>query len=314
MLIACLLGASQGGALFAQGGTDGGSLFDIPATPRALALQGAYASVVGDEGSIFVNPAGMAPIHQFALGLSYEKGLLGSRLSTGALAMRLGHSFDVGFGVMYQDLGGDSVVVPDPATGGDFGQATGALITAWNGLAVGALAYRRGMLSVGGSVKVLHEEISGGPASYRSSAVAGDVGFAIAVFDIMSLGGVLQNIGGASHATNGTAASLPRTGRIGFTINFIDPQGTARLMATTDWVKPSGSDSYWAFGFEGGVVAAGKGVLGRLGVATGRAATDRKGLSLGAGLVVHSLRVDYAWQPYGALAGSQQRLGVRWMP
>ncbi|MFI5213529.1 MAG: hypothetical protein ACHQU8_03230 [Gemmatimonadales bacterium] len=314
MLIACLLGASRGGALWAQGGAAGGSLLDIPATPRALALQGAYASVVGDEGSIFVNPAGMAPIHHLVLGLSYEQGLMGSRLSTGALAMRLGHSFDVGFGVMYQDLGGDSVVVPDPSTGGDFGQTTGALISAWNGLAVGALAYRRGMLSLGGSVKVLHEEIGGGSAAYRSSAVGGDIGFAIAVFDIFSLGAVLQNIGGTSHATSANAASLPRTGRIGFTLNFIDPQGTARLMATTDWVKPPGSASYWALGFEGGVVADGMGVLGRLGVATGRAPTDRKGLSLGAGLVVRAIRVDYAWQPYGALAGSEQRLGVRWIP
>ncbi len=170
------------------------------------------------------------------------------------------------------------------------------------------------MLSVGGSVKVAHEEIGGGPAAYKSSAVAGDVGLAIAVFDIFSLGAVLQNIGGTIHATNGTGASLPRTGRIGFTLNFIDPQGTARLMATTDWVKPPGSDSYWALGFEGGVVSDGIGVLGRLGVATGRAATDRKGISLGAGLVVRSLHLDYAWQPYGALAGSQQRLGVRWIP
>jgi hypothetical protein len=85
-------------------------------------------------------------------------------------------------------------------------------------------------------------------------------------------------------------------------------------MATTDWVKPPGSDSYWAFGFEGGVVSDGIGVLGRLGIATGRAATDRKGLSLGAGLVVHSLHLDYAWQPYGALAGSEQRVGIRWIP
>jgi hypothetical protein len=312
-LLACLLGASRGGALLAQGGASGGSLFDIPATPRALALQGAYASVVGDEGSIFVNPAGMAPIHHFALGMSYERGLLGSRLSTGALAMRIGR-FDVGFGVMYQDLSGDSVVVPDPSTGGDFGMTTGALINAWNGLGVGAIAYRKGMISMGGSVKVLHEEIGGGPAAYKSSAVAGDLGVAIAVFDIMSLGAVLQNVGGSRNATSGTAPSLPRTWRVGFTLNFIDPQGTARLMATTDWVKPPGSDSYWAFGFEGGVVANGIGVLGRLGVATGRAETDRKGLSLGAGLVVRDLRLDYAWQPYGTLAGSQQRLGVRWIP
>ena len=309
-----LLMASARQVAWAQGGTTGGALLDIPATPRALALQGAYAAVVGDEGSVFVNPAGMAPIHRMALGISSERGLMGSRLSTGAFAMRLSHALDVGFGVMYQDLGGDSVVVPDPATGGDFGVTTGGLVSAWNGLAVGALAYRRGMLSVGGSVKALHEEIGGAGPLYRSTAVAGDVGFAIAVFDIFSFGAVLQNIGGAVHTNTGNTATLPRTGRIGFTLAFIDTMGTARLMTTTDWVKPPGGDSYWAFGFEGGIVSHGVGLVGRLGVSTGRPATDRRGYSLGAGLEVKSLRLDYAWQPYAALAGSQQRFGVRWIP
>jgi len=286
----------------------------VPATPRSLALQGAYASVVGDEGSIFVNPAGMAPVHHLVLGVSSEQGLAGARLSTGAFVLRVGH-LDLGLGVIYQDLGGDSVVVPDPASGGEYGQTTGALISAWNGLAVGALAYRRGMLSVGGSVKVLHQQIGGGAASTRSSAVAGDLGFAIAVFDIFSLGAVVQNIGGSTALpAAGGPAVLPRTTRLGFTMNFIDPEGTARLMATTDWVKPPGGDSYWSFGFEGGVVYQGVGVLGRLGVSAGRPATLRSGYSLGAGLVVKSLRVDYAWQPYASIVGSEQRLGVRWIP
>ena len=313
-VLAIALAAARAAALPAQGGTSSGTLLDVPATPRALALQGAYTSVVrdDDEGSLFVNPAGMAAVHHLALGISTERGLYGVRLSTGAIVLRVGRFFDVGVGVMYQDLGGDSVVAPDALN--EFGTTNGERISAWNGLAVGALAYRRGMLSVGGSVKVLHEVIAGGAANYRSSAVAGDLGFAVAVFDIFSFGAVLQNIGSGAHATNGAAAPLPRTGRIGVTLNFIDPEGTARLMATTDWVKPPGGNSYWAFGFEGGVVHNKVGVLGRLGISTGRADTDRSGLSLGAGLVVRTLRLDYAWQPYGALAGSQQRLGVRWIP
>lgn len=301
--------------LAAQGsGTTAGALLELPATPRALAFQGAYASVVGDEGSVFVNPAGMAPIRHIALGMSYEQGLLGTRLSTVALAARAGRRLSVGFGLMYLDLGGDSVIVPDPAFGGDRGQATGALITAWNALAVGAVAYRSGMLSFGASVKALHEQIGSGPGSYATTAVAGDLGFAVAVFDLMSFGAVLQNLGGDVRPGVGSPAPLPRTGRIGFTLNFIDPQGTARLTATTDWVKPPGDDSYWAFGFEGGVVADGFGILGRLGVSAGRADSDRKGYSLGAGLVVKALRVDYAWQPFGALRASVQRIGVRWLP
>lgn len=309
LALAALLGARP---VRAQGGITAGTLLDVPATPRALALQ-AYASVVGDEGSIFVNPAGMAPIRHLSLGLSYQQGLFGTRLSTAALAIRLGKSFDVGFGAMYLDLGGDSVVVQDPTPGSTTGTTTGEVISAWNGLAVGALAYRRGMISIGASVKVLHEQIGGFAPSYSRSTVAGDLGFAIAVFDIMSIGGVVQNLGGGARSTTGATEPLPRTWRMGFTLNFIDPQGTARLMATTDWVKPPGGDSYWAFGFETGVVAGGIGLLGRVGLATGRAATDRRFYSLGAGLLVKSLRVDYAWQPYATL-GSDQRLGVRWIP
>ena len=136
-------------------------LLELPATPRQVAFQGAYSAVVGDEGSIFVNPAGMAPIHRLVVGISHERGLFGTTLSTGAMALRVGR-FDVGLGVMYLDLGGDSVVVPDPAFGGDRGMTTGGVIGAYNGLAVGALAYRRGMISIGASVKYLHESVSDG--------------------------------------------------------------------------------------------------------------------------------------------------------
>ena len=314
-VLAALLGVATCAQLVAQGvASTAGALLEMPATPRALALQGAYASVVGDEGSIFVNPAGMAPIHHLALGVSYEQGVFGTKLTTGAFALRVGRHFDVGFGLMYLDFGGDSVIVPDPAFGGDRGIATGGLISAWNGLAVGAVAYRRGMLSLGASVKALHELIGGGPANYSTTRIAGDLGFAVAVFDLISFGAVMQNIGGSAKASDGSAAPLPRTTRVGFTLNFIDPQGTARLMATTDWVKPPGGNAYWALGFEGGMVANGLGILGRLGISAGRAATDRRGYSLGAGLIVKGLRLDYAWQPYGALAASEQRVGFRWIP
>jgi hypothetical protein len=311
---AAVLLAAAAAPLAAQSAATAAALLEIAGTPRALALQGAYASLVGDEGSIFVNPAGMAPVHHIALGVSAAQGLLGDRHSTVAFVMRLGRHWDVGLGAVFLDLGGDSVVVPDLASGGTTGTTTGQLISAWDGLAVASVAYRRGMLSLGASVKALHEQLGSGTTGWRATSVAGDLGFAVAVFDLFSFGAVLQNVGGAAHAADGGPAALPRTGRIGFTLNFIDPQGTARLMATTDWVKPPGDDSYWAFGFEGGVVANGLGFLGRCGVSAGRTATDRRGYSLGAGLVVRSLRVDYAWQPYGALRAAEQRVGVAWIP
>lgn len=298
--------------LIAQGnGTSAGILLEVPATARALALGGAYAAVVGDEGSVFVNPAGLAPIHRVALGVSQERAIFGATLSTAAAALRVGR-FHVGLGLMYLDFGGDSVIVPDPAFGGDRGQATGALISAYDMLAVGAIAYRRGLLSAGGSVKYLREHIGGGSAGdWTASGVAVDVGIAAALFDIAALGFVVQNIGGDLKTTSAAPAPLPRTTRLGFTLNFIDPQGTSRLMATTDWVSPPGGDSYWAIGLEGGAFSRGVGVVGRAGFAAGRAASDRENVTYGGGLVFRSLRIDYAFQGYDVTGVSSHRIGVR---
>ena len=55
-------------------------------------------------------------------------------------------------------------------------------------------------------------------------------------------------------------------------------------------------------------------LLGRAGIATGRAPSDRKSLSLGGGLVFHNLRLDYAYQGFGALGTATQRFGLMWLP
>ncbi len=298
--------------LAAQGiGTTAGILLEVPATARALALGGAYASVVGDEGSVFMNPAGLAPIHRLAAGISQERGLFGATYTTGAAAVRMGR-LDLGLGIAYLDLGGDSVVVPDPAFGGDRGMTTGGLITAYHALAVGSIAYRRGMLSVGANVKFLREHVgTGGAGDWTAHGVGADLGIAAALFDIAALGVVVQNIGGDVRSSDGARTPLPQTVRVGFTLNFIDPLGVSRLMATTDWVRPPGGDAYWALGVEGGVVSRNVGVVGRAGLAAGRAASDRSGLTYGGGLIFHALRLDYAVQGYDVTGLPSHRIGIR---
>jgi hypothetical protein len=288
-------------------------LLELPVTPRQVAFQGAYTAIVGDEGSVFINPAGMAAIHRLAIGASTERSLFGSQLSTGAMAVRVGR-FDLGLGVVFLDLGGDSVIVPDPAFGGDRGLATGGVISAYQGLAVGAAAYRRGMISIGASAKYLDEHVGvpgATPGPNGTSGVTGDVGIAAALFDIMALGFSIQNLTGRL-TSDGIPVRLPRTSRFGIALNIVDPQGVPRLLLTSDWIGPPGGDSYWAFGFEGGMVKSGVGLLGRLGLAAGRPASDRKPVSAGAELVIHSLRLEYAWQPYSSLGPATHRVGVRW--
>lgn len=310
LLLATLLVA---GAARAQApGTTGGVLLEIPATARSMALGGATAALIGEAGSVFGNPAGLAPIGRTALSVTFQRYLVDTWLASAAVAVRVSR-FHLGFGLRILDFGGDSVIVPDPAFGGDRGIATGATIGAYHALGVGTLTYRRGFVSAGVSVKALREHlgIAGDPGS-NASAVGADVGVAAAFFDIAALGVVVQNIGGGVHSDS-ARAPLPHTTRVGFTFNIFDPQGTRRLMSTTEWVAPPGGDAYWIFGFEAGAVSGGVGLLGRIGFVTGRRASDLRSPVLGGGLVFHNLRIDYAYQGLDALGDGMHRFTLGWV-
>ncbi len=297
-------------------GSTAGAVLALPATTRALGLDGAYTGVVGDDGSLFVNPAGLASIRKVALGMSYQSYLLDSYLASGDVIVRAGR-FDLGFGVNMLDYGQDTVYRPDPAFGGDRGVADpgGAMVGAYSAEAVGAIAYRFGMFSVGASAKYLKDHLTIPDTTlYDASGFGFDAGAALAVFDIAAFGVVVQNIGGDLKTSTGTPAPLPRTVRVGFSLNLVDPQGTPRLMVVGDWVSPRGSSNYWVFGVEGGLVSDGVGLLGRAGVAAGRAPSDQRSLVFGGSLVFHNLQLDYGYQGFSTLGGGTSRVGVRWAP
>ena len=319
-LLLALAAGAAGGAVSraraqATAGTAGAVLV-LPATTRVLGLGGAYAGVVGDEGSIFVNPAGLAAIRKVALGMSYQRYLLDSYLVAGDAVLRVGR-FDLGVGINVLNYGQDTVYRPDPAFGGDQGLADpgGAMVGAYSAEAVGSVAYRLGMFSVGASGKYVKDHLSIPDTTlYDASGFGVDVGAAFAFFDIAAFGVVVQNLGGDLRTDTRTPAPLPRTVRAGFSLNIVDPQGTPRLMLVGDWVSPRGSRNYWIFGVEGGVVADGVGLLGRAGIATGRAPTDQRSLVFGGTLVFHTLQLDYGYQGFSTLGGGTSRLGVRWAP
>ena len=309
-----MAGLTLAGTARAQApGTTGGVLLEVPATARAMALGGAYTAVVGDAGAVFVNPAGLAPIKRLAVSASYERYLLDSRLASAAVAARIS-KFTLGFGIHVLDFGSDSAFVPDQAFGGDRGRATGATIGAYHALAVGALTYRRGLLSAGVSVKALREHVGyAADSAANLSAVGVDVGVAAVFFDIAALAFVVQNVGSDVRGGGFARAPLPRTWRFGFTLNIVDPQGTARLLAVTEWVSPPGEDDYWILALEGGVVSGGSGLLGRVGLATGRRETDLRTPTVGGGLVLHNLRLDYAYQGLDALGDGLHRFTIGWV-
>ena len=316
VLVATASGGAVSGARAQATGGAAGAVLALPATARALGLGGAYAGVVGDEGSLFVNPAGLAPIRKAALGMSYQRYLLDSYLVSGGAVVRAGR-FDFGVGVNLLDYGQDTVYRPDPTFGGDRGMPDpgGAMVGAYSAEAVGALAFRFGMFSLGAGAKYVQDHLSIPDTTlYDASGFGFDAGAALTFFDLAALGVVVQNIGGGLRTSTGTPAPLPRTLRAGFSLNLVDPQGTPRLMVVGDWVSPRGSRDYWVFGVEGGAVSAGVGLLGRAGIATGRAPSDQRSLVFGGSLVFGNLQLDYGYQGFSALGGGTSRFGVRWAP
>lgn len=254
---------------------------------------------------MFANPAGIATVRHLSIEGSYEPYLAGSALSSAALALRVAH-FTWGVGAQTLDYGSEPEIVPDPATGGRSGIPTGALFHPYEALAATTLVYRRGMLALGVTGKYDRQQIG----SAVSDAWAGDVGLGVAVFDIMALGVSVQNLGGDL----GAGALLPRRTRAGLTLNYTDPQGTFRLLTTLEGQWTRDRRAVLVQGIEAGVVTSGVGLVARFGYATRAAITDASRISLGGGIVLGRLGMDYAFQAYDALGGGTHRVGLRWTP
>jgi hypothetical protein len=302
-VIAIALTASPPARLPAQ--TEGSVLTVLPGSTRSAALGGAGAALVGDAAAIFANPAGIATIRHLSVEGSYEPYLAGSAVSTAALALRVSR-WTWGFGAQTLDYGSEPVVVPDPATGGRRGMTTGASFHPYEALAATTLVYRRGFAALGVTAKYDRQQMG----AAVSDAWAGDIGMAIAVFDIMAAGVSVQNLGGDL----GDGALLPRRTRAGVTLNYTDPQGTFRLLTTLEGQWTRFRRAVLVQGVEGGIVTGGVGLVARVGYATRPAVTDASRVTLGGGVVLGGLAMDYAFQAYEALGGGTHRVGLRWTP
>ena len=303
MTVALALAVRPSGRLAAQ--TEGSVLPLMPGSTRSAALGGAGAALVGDAGALFANPAGIATIRHLSVEGSYEPYLAGSVLSSAALALRVSR-FTLGFGAQALDYGSEPVIVPDPSTGGRRGMETGASFHPYEGLAATSLVYRRGFAALGVTAKYDRQQYG----SEVSDAWAGDIGLAIAVFDIMAMGVSVQNLGGDLEAE----ALLPRRTRAGITLNYTDPQGTLRLLTTLEGQWTRDRSAVLVQGVEVGVVRGGAGLIGRLGYSTRPAVTAASRWTFGGGIVLGRLAVDYAFQAYGVLDGDTHRVGLRWTP
>ncbi|HVH69325.1 MAG TPA: hypothetical protein VM716_15760 [Gemmatimonadales bacterium] len=259
------------------------ALAGVAGSARSAGMGSAGAAIVGDAGVVFANPAGLATVHHLALEASYESFPSGVTLSTGALALR-GGRFTWGTGAA----------------------ALGQTYTSADLLGASALVFRTGVVALGTTVKYVRETLG----AARVDAWAGDAGLEIAIFDLMALGASVQNIGGDL----GGSVHLPRRTRAGFTLNYVDPQGTYRLLTTLEGQWPSTGSAFLILGVEGGTVKGGGiGVLGRVGYVGHSVATSASPFTFGGSVELGRLHLDYAYRADDQL-GARHRVGLRWMP
>jgi hypothetical protein len=260
----------------------------LPGSVRSAGLQGAGAALVGDAGSVFTNPAGLATVHHVSLEGAWRR-LSPFRQLAGALAWRVGQ-FDLGAGMQY--LGHDSARVA-------------GRYAPYEALGVGSLVYRWGLMALGGSIRHVRLNTIG----VLERATSGDIGAAIAVFDIMALGVSWRNVGG--NWDDNSTLLLPRSTQVGFTMNYVDPLESFRLLSTIEMSWQPLIGSRLTLGGEAGVVLSGVGVVARGAYRSRPTGSTDPRVTYGGSLALGDLQVDYAYAARDAMGDRAHRLGAR---
>lgn len=264
-------------------------VLSLPGSVRQAGLAGVGAALIGDAGSVFSNPAGLAPIKYLSIEGAYSSYPDGTRQGSASAALRLGP--------IHLGGGGSYLVFNDSAA------------IRSNLMWAGTLVYRYGLIAVGASGKYVSSEDSTGQID---RAVTEDIGFAIALFDISSIGFSAQNIG--NNRISGGRQVLPTTYRLGFMLNFTDPQTTARILGTIETLWTEHQARRTLLGLEAGIVVSGVGLVARLGHGGQPSASGQSNWAYGGGVLLGKLRFDYAYQQRRGLGGEVHRIGVRWTP
>jgi hypothetical protein len=104
---------------------------------------------------------------------------------------------------------------------------------------------------------------------------------------------------------------MRRLTRGGFTMNYVDPQGTFRLMSTIELQWPEGSGHRAIFGGEGGVVLGGVGIIARGAHRSRPEGSPDPAWTWGATFELTKIKFDFAYEPNDIEEEASHRLGLR---
>ncbi len=294
--------AAQSGA-----GSTGAQVLQMPAGSRAAALSGAYAAAGGDPDVLFYNPAGLASLDAGGA-VSYERFVQDVSLISASGALRVG-PLTLGAGGVFLNEGSIDVVTPDPAFGGQRGQATGESVSASESAArlSFGLPLMQGRLRLGAGAGFVSTSLAG----QTSGAPLFDAGAQFVALPGLTLGASLRNLGGSTSGAQG--ARLPTEGRAGVTFEAASAGGLGVLVSADYVARLRESTGGLATGIEAGLFPArtgGLGAVARLGYDAGQGAGGLGAVDFGGGLTLGRIALDYTYQNLDFF-GAVHRFGVR---
>lgn len=299
-----LLAALPAGAWASGPGTTAAPFLKAAMSPRAVAVGGAYSAMADDSGAVFVNPAGLAQFSQREAALDFSTYLQDARMGNLSYAGEVrGNRF--GLGVTFMTVGGierrglaDRVgIVPEAGTFGASDMAV-TLCYARKDFSPELLPNLDGGLSA----KFIRSSID----DKNAVALAVDAGAIYRASAKIKFSLALQNLGTKMKFVD-EADPLPLNVRAGGAYAVSERLKLAAELA--GWLQdekfyPSLGAEYWfrdALALRGGY---------KFGYDTANLGPE-VGLSLGFGVKVKGLGVDYSFLPFGDL-GSVHRFGI-WM-
>ncbi|MEW6557090.1 MAG: PorV/PorQ family protein [Elusimicrobiota bacterium] len=277
-------------------GTCGFQFLKINNSARAFAMGEAFCAISGDINSVWLNPAGLAPVDTPAASFSHNSWL--SKIQLQAVSyihpIRQGDS-TFGASILYLHM--------DKFTGYDI-DAYGEPVkipefTCYD--LEGILTYSKKLTAnifTGLNLKLIQEKLE----TQNSFAVATDLGVVYKIDHWLknsAIGTAIQNLGKATEFID-KAERLPLNFNLGCSYNLI-AQSPNRLITALDINKPIDNNLYFNFGAEYNFMKI-------IAIRTGYNTKNNfgPGISAGIGFKTKNLVIDYAFIPYGKVGNSHR--------
>ena len=273
-------------------------------SPRAVAMGGAFGALANDSGAVFVNPAGLAQFEEQEVAVDFSTYLQDAKMGNLSYAGRVGGN-RFGFGATFMTVGG----LEKRGLNDNVGAVTGLGEFSASDIAV-TFSYAKPdimpaslpKLDGGFSVKFIRSAID----DESAFAAAVDAGAIYHATPKLNLSLAIQNLG-TKMKFEEESDPLPvnlRAGGLYKASPELNVVAEVSEYFQDEKIYPSLGAEYWfrkAFALRGGY---------KFGYDTANLGTE-VGLSLGFGVKVSGLGVDYAFLPFGDL-GSIHRFGF-WM-